>query len=148
MDQTKAVSSTFDRIALAPRRLSIDGEIDDPKASLRDQFPMMLRKLPRGRYMQHDPALFQFMQVQLETVVVERDKHVHLRFGAANAFIRDVQLIARVSAFYEGGILAVAEYAISGSLETLGDNRANGIYSLSGSADDFERDTGHRLRPI
>src|SRR5277367_6099085 len=80
--------------------------------------------------------------------MVERDKHVHLRFGAADALIRDVQLIARVSAFYEGGILAVAEHAVSGSLETLSYNRANGVYSLSGSADDFERDAGHRLTPI
>src|SRR4029077_8357974 len=52
------------------------------------------------------------------------------------------------SAFYQGGILAVAEHAISGSLETLGDNRADGVYSLSGSADDFERNAGHRLTPI
>src|SRR5260370_38976307 len=80
--------------------------------------------------------------------MVEREQHVHLRFGAANALIRDVQLIARMSAFYEGGILAVPEHAVSGSLETLGDNRANGVYSLSGSADDFERDAGHRLTPI
>src|SRR6266850_6540732 len=126
----------------------INREIDDVKASLRDQLPMMLRKLPPGRHVQHDPALFQFIQVQLETVMVERDKHVHLGFGAANAFIRDVELIARVPAFYEGGILAVAEHAVSGSLETFGDNRANGVYSLSGSADDFERDAGHRLTPI
>src|SRR5258706_10457170 len=126
----------------------INREIDDAKASLRDQFLMMLRKLPPGRHVQHDPSLFQFIHVQLETVMVERDKHVHLRFGAANAFIRDVQLVARVSAFYEGGILAVAEHAISGSLETLGDNRANGVYSLPGSTDDFERDAGHRLTPI
>src|SRR6266403_118374 len=126
----------------------INREIDDAKASLRDQFQMMLRKLPPGRHVQHDPSLFQFIHVQLETVMVERDKHVHLRFGAANTFIRDVKLIARVSAFYEGGILAVAEHAISGYLETLGDNRANGIYTLPGSADDFERDAGHRLTPI
>src|SRR4029077_11978022 len=108
---------------------------------------MMLRKLPPGRHVQHDPSLFEFIHVQLETVMVERDKHVHLRFGAANALIRDVQLIARMPAFYEGGILAVAEHAVSGSLETFGDNRANGVYSLSGSADDFERDAGHRLTP-
>src|SRR3984893_15454232 len=126
----------------------INREIDDAKASLRDQFLMMLRKLPPGCHVQHDPSLFQFLHVQLEPMMVERDKHVHLCFGAANALIRDVQLIARVPAFYEGGILAVAEHAISGSLETLGDNRANGIYSLSGSADDFERDPGHRLAPI
>src|SRR5277367_581679 len=80
--------------------------------------------------------------------MVERDKHVHLRFGAANALIRDVQLIARVSTFYEGGILAVAENAVSGSLETLGDNRANGVYSLPGSANDLDRNAGHRLTPI
>src|SRR5450755_913231 len=126
----------------------INGKIDDAKASLRDQLPMMLRKLPAGRHVQHDPSLFQFIHVQLETVMVERDKHVHLRFGAANAFVRDVQLIARVPAFYEGGILPVAEHAVSGSLETFGDNRANGVYSLSGSADDFERDPVHRLTPI
>src|SRR6267378_2192916 len=126
----------------------INREIDDAKVSLRDQFPMMLRKLPPGRHVQHDPFLFQFLHIRLETVMVERDKHVDLRFGAANAFIRDVQLIARVPAFYQGGILAVAEHAISGSLETFGDNRANGVYSLSGSADHFERDAGHRLTPI
>src|SRR5712672_1795904 len=55
----------------------VDREIDDVKASLRDQLPMMLRKLPPGRHVQHDPALFQFIQVQLEAVMVERDKHVH-----------------------------------------------------------------------
>src|ERR1700751_909596 len=126
----------------------INREIDDAKASLRDQLPMVLRKLPCGRDVQHNPSLLQFIHVQLETVMVERNKHVHLRFGAANAFIRGVQLIARVPAFYEGGILAVAEHAISGSLETFGDNRANGVYSLSGSADDLERDAGHRLAPI
>src|ERR1700739_3747981 len=76
--------------------------------------------------------------------MVECDKHVHPGFGAANALIRDVQLIARVAALYEGGILTVAEHAVSGSLETFGDNRANGVYSLSGCADDFERDAGHR----
>src|ERR1700693_49722 len=106
---------------------------------------MMLRKLPAGRHVQHDPSLFQFLHVQLKTMMVERDQHVDLGFGAANAFIRDVQLIARVPAFYQGGILAVAEHAISGSLETLGNNRADGVYSLSGSADHFERYAGHRL---
>src|SRR6201987_1908011 len=126
----------------------INREIDDAKASLRDQLLVMLRKLPPGRHVQHDPSLFQFVHVQLETVMVERDKHVYLRFGAANALIRDVQLIARVPAFYEGGILTVAEHAISGSLETLGDDRANGVYSLYGSSDDFERGAGHRLAPI
>ncbi len=79
----------------------INREIDDAKASLRDQLPMMLRKLPRRRHVQNDPSLFQFIHVQLETVMVERDKHVHLRFGAANAFIRDVELIARVPALDE-----------------------------------------------
>src|SRR5258708_5665049 len=101
----------------------INREVDDAKASLHDQFLMMLRKLPPGRHVQHDPSLFQFIHVQLETVMVERDKHVHLRFSAANAFIRDVQLIARVPAFYEGGILAVAEHAVSRSLETFGEDR-------------------------
>src|SRR5882762_9845381 len=86
----------------------INRKIDDAKALLRDQLLMMLRKLPPGCHVQHDPSLFQFLHIQLETVMVERDKHVHLRFGAANAFIRDVQLNARVPAFYEGGILAVA----------------------------------------
>src|ERR1700685_3104028 len=109
---------------------------------------MMLRKLPAGRDVQHDPSLLQFIHVQLETVMVKRDKHVYPGFGAANARIRDVQLIARVPALYEGGIFAVAEHAVSGSLETFGDNRANGVYSLSGSADDFERNAGHRLTPI
>src|SRR5258705_6501556 len=68
----------------------INREIDDAKASLRDQFLMMLRKLPAGRHVQHDPSLFQFLHIQLESVMVERDKHVHLRFGAADALIRDV----------------------------------------------------------
>src|ERR1700722_5099710 len=125
----------------------IHREIDDAKASLRDQFLMMLRKLPPGRHGQHDPSLFQFIHVQFEAVMVKRDKHVHLGFGAANAFIRDVQLVARMPALYEGGILAVAEHAVSGSLQTLGDNRANGVYPLTGSADDFEGDAGHRLTP-
>src|SRR5258707_15116829 len=94
----------------------INREVDDAKASLRDQLPMMLRKLPPGRHVQHNPSLFQFLHVKLETVMVERDKHVHLRFGAANAFIRDVQLIARMSAFYEEGILAGPEQKVSASL--------------------------------
>src|ERR1700678_1623595 len=80
--------------------------------------------------------------------MVERDKHVHLHLGATNVSIRDVQLIARMAALDERGILPVAEHAIAGSFETLGDNRANGVYSLSGCADDFERDAGHRLTPI
>src|SRR3984957_13155189 len=121
----------------------INRKIDDAKASLRDQLPMVLRKLPLGRHVQHDASLFQFIHIQLKTVMVERDKHVHLRFSAANAFVRDVQLIARVPAFYEGGILAVAEHTVAGSLKTFGDNRADGVYSLSGSADDFERDAWH-----
>src|ERR1700748_417070 len=109
---------------------------------------MMLRKLPPGRDVQHDPALFQFFHVQFKAVMVERDKHVHLGFVTANPLVRDIQLIARVSALYERGILSVSEHAVSGPLETLGDNRANGVYSLSGSADDFEGDTRHRLTPI
>src|SRR5258706_5244989 len=109
----------------------INREVDDAKASLRDQLPMMLRKLPPGRHVQHNPSLFQFIHVQLETVMVERDKHVHLHLGAANAFIRDVQLIARVPAFYEGGILAVAEHAISGPLETLRVIPPNQVNSFS-----------------
>src|SRR5229473_805946 len=109
---------------------------------------MMLRKLPLGRHVQYDPSRFQFLHIQFESVVVERDKHVHLGFGAPDALIRDVQLIARMPALDERGILAIAEHAISGSLETLGDNRANGVYSLSGRADDFERYAGHRLTPI
>src|ERR1700689_4847573 len=80
--------------------------------------------------------------------MVERDKHVHLHLGATNVSIRDVQLIARMASLDERGILPVAEHAIAGSFETLGDNRANGVYSLSGCADDFERDAGHRLTPI
>src|ERR1700722_456514 len=109
---------------------------------------MMLGKLPPGRHVQHDPSLFQFPDVQLESVMVEGDKHVHLHFGATNVLVRDVQLIARMPALDEGGILAVAEHAVAGSFETLGDNCANGVYSLSGCADDFERDAGHRLTPI
>src|SRR5712675_130966 len=126
----------------------INREIDDAKVSLRDHFQMMLRKLARGRHEQHDPSLFQFLHIQLESVMVERDKHVHPCFGAANPFIRDIQLIARMPALDERGIFTVAEHAISGSFETFGDNRANGVYSLSGSADDFERYAGHRLKPI
>ena len=38
----------------------------------------------------------------------------------------------------EGGILAIAEHAVSGPFETFGDNRANRVYSLSGRADHFE----------
>src|SRR3984957_15376546 len=126
----------------------VNREIDDAKASLRDQLLMMLRKLPPGRHVQHDPSLFQFLHIQLEPVMVERDKHVQLRFGAADGLIRDIQLIARMAALDERGILAVAEHAISGSFETFGDNRANGVYALSGSADYFERFAGHRLTPI
>src|SRR6266478_657054 len=126
----------------------INREIDDAKASLRNQFPMMLRELPPGRHVQHNPSRFQFLHIQLETVMIERDKHIHLCFGAADALIRDVQLIARMPALDERGIFTVAEHAISGSFETFGDNRANGVYSLSGSADDFERYAGHRLTPI
>ena len=98
--------------------------------------------------MQHDPSLFQFIHVQLETVMVERDKHVHLRFGAADTLIRDVQLIARMPALDEIRILAVTEHTVFRSLETFGDNRANGVYSLSGSADHFKRYAGHRLTPM
>jgi hypothetical protein len=36
----------------------INREIDDAKAPLRDQFLMMLRKLPPGRHVQHDPSRF------------------------------------------------------------------------------------------
>src|SRR5712675_2751128 len=126
----------------------INREIDDAKVSLRDQFLMMLRKLPPGRHVQHDPSMFQFLHIQLESVMVERDKHVHPCFGAADALIRDIQLIARMPALDERGIFTVAEHAISGSFETFGDNRANGVYSLSGRADHFERYAGHRLTPI
>src|ERR1700740_1202887 len=56
----------------------INREIDDAKASLRDQLLVMLRKLPPGRHVQHDPSPFQFLHVQLETMMVERDKSVHL----------------------------------------------------------------------
>src|ERR1700686_1402768 len=122
--------------------------MDDAKASLLDQLPMVLRKLPPGRHVQHDPSLFQFLHIQLESVMVERDKHVHLRFGAADGLIRNVQLIARMPALDERGILAITEHAISGSFETFGDNRADGVYSLSGRADHFERYAGHRLTPI
>src|SRR5712691_5548092 len=121
----------------------INREIDDAKTSLHDQFLMMLRKLPPVRHLQHDPSWFQFLHIQLESMMGERDKHVHLCFGAADALIRDVQLIARMPALDERGILAIAEHAISGSFETFGDNRANGVYSLSGRADHFERDAGH-----
>src|SRR5882672_9151132 len=115
----------------------INRKINDAKASLRDQFLMMLRKLPPGRHVQHDPSRFQFLHIQLESVMVERDEHVHRGFGAAGALTRDVQLIARTPALDERGILAIAEHAISGSFETFGDNRANGVYSLSGRADHF-----------
>src|ERR1700676_3330987 len=49
----------------------INREIDDAKPSLRDQFLMMLRELPPGRHVQQDSSLFQFLHVQLETVMVE-----------------------------------------------------------------------------
>src|SRR5712671_55807 len=52
----------------------INREVDDTKASLRDQFLMMLRKLPPGRHVQHDPSRFQFLHIQLKSVMVERDK--------------------------------------------------------------------------
>src|SRR3954447_3107236 len=126
----------------------INREINDAKASLHDQFLMVLRKLPAGRHVQHDPSRLQFLHIQLESVVVKRDQHVHLCFRAADALIRDVQLIARMPALDERGILAITEHAISGSFETLGDDRADGVYSLSGSADDLERYAGHRLTPI
>src|SRR5882672_7926525 len=93
--------------------------MDDAKISLRDEFLMMLRKLPPGRHVQYNPSRFQFLHIQFEPVVIERDKQVHLGFGAADALIRDVQLIARMPALDERGILAIAEHAISGSFETL-----------------------------
>src|SRR5271154_6186521 len=80
--------------------------------------------------------------------MVERDKHVYLGFGAADALIGDVQLIARMPALDERWVFTVAEHAVSGSLESLGNNPADGVYSLAGSADDFERDAWHRLTPI
>src|SRR5271154_3636065 len=42
--------------------------------------------------------------------MVKRDQHVHLRFGAADPLIRNIQLIVRVAALYERGIFAVAEH--------------------------------------
>src|SRR5882757_8189063 len=126
----------------------INREIDDAKISFRNQFLVMLRKLPPGRHVQHDPSPFQLLHIQLEPVMVERDKHIHRCFSAAEALIRDVQLIARMPTLDERGILAIAEHAISGSRETFGDNRANGVYSLSGRADHFEGYAGHCLRPI
>src|SRR5258708_24657787 len=48
----------------------------------------------------------------------------------------------------ERRIFTIAEHEISRSFETFGDNRANGVYSLSGRADHFERYAGHRLTPI
>src|ERR1700683_843112 len=77
--------------------------------------------------------------------MVKRDQHVHLRLGAANPLIRNIQLIARVAALYERGIFAVAEHAVSRSLETFRDNCANGVSPLSGSADDFDGYAGHGL---
>ena len=59
--------------------------------------------------------------------MVKRDQHVHLRLGAADPLIRNIQLIARVAALYERGIFAVAEHAVSRSLETFRDNCANGV---------------------
>src|SRR6202035_2628805 len=49
----------------------INRKIDDAKAALCDQLLMMLRKPPSGRHVQHDPSLFQFIHVPLETVMVE-----------------------------------------------------------------------------
>src|SRR4051794_32677034 len=68
----------------------LNREIDDAKASLRYQLPMILGKLPPGRHVQHDPSWFQFLHIQLKSVMVERDKHVHLGFSAADLSIRDV----------------------------------------------------------
>ena|SRR5580658_9243398 len=39
--------------------------------------------------------------------MVKRDQHVHLRLGAADPLIRNIQLIARVAALYELGIFAI-----------------------------------------
>ena len=39
----------------------INREIDDAKVSFRDEFLMMLRKLPPGRHVQQDPSRFQFL---------------------------------------------------------------------------------------
>src|SRR5580658_8066937 len=68
---------------------------------------MTLGKLPRGRHVQHDPSLFQLFHVELEPVMVKRDQHVHLRLGAADPLIRNIQLIARMPALYELGIFAI-----------------------------------------
>src|ERR1700685_3883525 len=62
---------------------------------------MTLGKLPPRRHVQHDPSLFQLLHVELEPVMVKRDQHVHLRLGAADPLIRNIQLIARVAALYE-----------------------------------------------
>src|SRR5580698_7341329 len=68
---------------------------------------MTLGKLPLRRHVQHDPSLFQLLHVELEPVMVKRDQHVHLRLGAADPLIRNIQLIARVAALYELGIFAI-----------------------------------------
>jgi hypothetical protein len=80
--------------------------------------------------------------------MVEGDQHVHLRVGTLDALIRNIELVARVSSFNEGWILTVTEHAVPRSLQTLGDNRADGIETLPGSADNFDRYTMHHLRSL
>jgi len=63
----------------------------------------MLRKLPPRASRAERSLPVSVIHVQIETVRVERDKHVHLVLGDANALIRDVQFDSSRARLYEEG---------------------------------------------
>ena len=81
-------------------------------------------------------------------MVIQGDQHIHRRLGALEVPIGNIELVARVASFNEGWLLTVTERAVPRSLQTLGDNRADGIETLPGCADNFDRYTMHHLRSL
>ena len=72
--------------------------------------------------------------------MIESDEDIYLPFTTAKLLIGNIQLITRVTAFDQRGILAVTKNEIAGSLESLSDDRPDRIDSLTRSTDDFGRE--------
>ena len=92
--------------------------------------------------MNKDPVRFEFGNVVLKSMMIECNDNVHFGFRAADFLVTDVELLVGMPALDERRIFAIAKHAVAAALECFCHNFPNRIDSLSGGADDFQRDTG------
>ena len=105
--------------------------------ALLDDLFVLITKFPIGRVVDDVPSFFDLRNVRLQSVMIHGHQDIDHRLRAPDLLMTDVQLITGMSSFNKGVVLAIAEDAVTGTLETLPYNLTDRVDPLPLRADDF-----------